>query len=168
MAEERPRFRYVRAMRLVHQNDFDRAYREGRRARGALITVVLRPNGLAHSRLGLSVGKRAYRGAVERNRARRVLREAFRLSYAQLPAGCDIVTIASTPGAEMSLAAVQPELVKLARKAHARLSEPPPPRREPKPAERAEARGASDAPPPASERDRAQEGEPPRGDRSAT
>lgn len=38
-----------------------------------------RPNGLRHHRLGLSVGKRVG-GAVARNRVKRLLREAFRLS----------------------------------------------------------------------------------------
>lgn len=45
-----------------------------------------RPNGLGHWRLGLSVGTR-FGGAVQRNRMKRLLREAFRLSQHELPVG---------------------------------------------------------------------------------
>ena len=48
---------FTRAMRLVHKNDFARAFRAGRRARGATAVVVVMTNGLDHSRLGLSVGR---------------------------------------------------------------------------------------------------------------
>ena len=47
-------------------------------------------NGLPHPRLGLIVGRR-HGGAVQRNRLKRVLREAFRLSQHDLPAGYDLV-----------------------------------------------------------------------------
>jgi ribonuclease P protein component len=58
-----------------------------------------RPNGLAFSRLGLTVTKRVA-GAVGRNRVRRLLREAFRLSgKAILPLGMDLVVVAKN-GAE--------------------------------------------------------------------
>lgn len=48
-----------------------------RKSEGPL-TVFVRPNGLGHPRLGLSVGRRAG-GAVTRNRYKRMVREAFRL-----------------------------------------------------------------------------------------
>lgn len=46
-------------------------------------------NGLGYSRFGLVVGRK-HGGAVERNRVRRRLREAFRLCRLQLPVGFDI------------------------------------------------------------------------------
>jgi len=65
-----------------------------RAARGPLTVFGLR-NGLGWSRLGLSVG-RAVGGAVERNRCKRMIREAFRLaggpgSVGAPPAGVDLV-----------------------------------------------------------------------------
>ena len=105
------------------RRDFDSAYREGRRARGSLVLVVAVANGLPHSRLGLSVGRRVWKSAVRRNRIRRVFREAFRLSYAELPAGHDFVLIPAEPRLKPSVEPVRAELVHLARKAVGRLAQ---------------------------------------------
>lgn len=78
--------------------DFQRVYKRGRRAKGANFTAVVLENGTARTRLGLSVGKRFAKRAVDRNRARRLLREAFRLELAALPAGLDVILVAH-PGA---------------------------------------------------------------------
>jgi ribonuclease P protein component len=48
--------------------------------------VIARPNGLGHARLGLAVGVRAAGNAVNRNRVKRVVREAFRHIHQELPA----------------------------------------------------------------------------------
>ena len=48
--------------------------------------VIARPNGLGHPRLGLAVGVKAAGNAVNRNRIKRVVRNAFRLRQAELPA----------------------------------------------------------------------------------
>ena len=108
---------YPRHLRLVRKNDFERVYREGLRARGATLLVVGAPNGLPHPRLGLSVGKAIWKGAVQRNRVRRIFREAFRLSYPELPVGVDIVMIPAAPRLDPSLAQVSGELVRLAKQA---------------------------------------------------
>jgi ribonuclease P protein component len=54
--------------------------------------VVALENGLALSRLGLTVGRRVG-GAVQRNRAKRLLRECFRLQAGPSPAA-DLVLLA--------------------------------------------------------------------------
>lgn len=112
-----------RTRRLAREKDFGRAYKEGSRAKGHLLTVIVVENGLAHSRVGLSVGKKCWSSAVKRNRVRRVFREAFRLSQADLPRGYDLVLVASTPKLEASLAPTRSELVYLARKAERRFLE---------------------------------------------
>jgi len=50
------------------------------------------PNGLPHSRLGLSVSKKIG-NAVVRNRWKRLIREAFRTSQSVLPGGLDLVVL---------------------------------------------------------------------------
>lgn len=119
MTAETPRLSFRRPLRLWRARDFARVYRQGSRARGPSLTVVLVPNDLEHPRLGLSVGKRCWKRAVRRNRVRRLFREAFRLSVPELPA-VDLVMIGSTPGLEPELAVIRHELVQLARRALAR------------------------------------------------
>jgi ribonuclease P protein component len=48
--------------------------------------VIARPNDLGRARLGLAVGVRAAGNAVNRNRVKRVVREAFRRIHQELPA----------------------------------------------------------------------------------
>jgi ribonuclease P protein component len=117
------RLRFDRAKRLVRRGDFQRAFAEGSRARGSILVVVVRRNGLSGTRLGLSVGRAIWRGAVQRNRVRRVFREAFRLSYPELPEGVDLVLIPAAPKLVPELAATQKELVALSWKALRRFDE---------------------------------------------
>ncbi|HED64929.1 MAG TPA: ribonuclease P protein component [Planctomycetes bacterium] len=117
------RLRFSLRRHRMGPKDFARVYREGSRARGSLMTVALCTNGLGHTRLGLSVGKRCWKSAVKRNRVRRVFREAFRLSLPELPSGLDVVLIASTPQLKPTLEPTRRELVKMVRKAHRRFLE---------------------------------------------
>ncbi|MEZ6017042.1 MAG: ribonuclease P protein component [Planctomycetota bacterium] len=123
---------FPRKFRVVRKADFARAYSHGRRARGGLLLVVGAPNGLDHARLGLSVGKRIWRGAVQRNRVRRVFREAFRLAVPDLPPGLDLVLIPAAPKLAPTLAETRDELVRLARKVARRLVEDGPRTEQPK------------------------------------
>lgn len=129
-------FAFLRRMRLVRERDFREVFREGSRARGSAVLLVVRENGLEHTRLGLSVGKSIWKSAVRRNRVRRIFREAFRLSYPDLPRGVDIVMIPAAPKLDPELAEVSAQLVALSRKALARSAV--------KAASRAASRAASD------------------------
>jgi ribonuclease P protein component len=124
-AGARLRLRFPRSARMRTRSDFERAYKRGKRARGAAVVVVAVENGLPYSRLGLSVGRAIWKDAVDRNRLRRVLREAFRLRRADIPAGLDLVLIPACPRARPELAAVGDEIVLLARRAAAALGREP-------------------------------------------
>ncbi len=75
--------------RVRRKRDFLRAYKQGHRYRiGPLRFCVVERE--QHSRLGLSVGRKVG-GAVTRNRWKRAIREAFRLSHHLLRRPRDII-----------------------------------------------------------------------------
>lgn len=83
------------------------------RAKTFLVLLSLGPgDGGGPARLGL-VASRKVGGAVQRNRAKRLLREAFRLHKAELEPGLDLVIIAHAELAACSLQDVERELVAL-------------------------------------------------------
>ncbi len=80
-----PRLTFRPRHRLTQARQFQGVYAaRASRAAGPFMVFAL-PNGLAHPRLGLSVGSRVG-GAVRRNRVKRLLREAFRALQHDLPA----------------------------------------------------------------------------------
>ena len=76
--------------------EFDRVYHTGRRLHGKGYSLIWRENALPWNRLGISVQKKTGR-AVDRNRIKRIIREAFRLNRQGFPARSDIV-ITVRPG----------------------------------------------------------------------
>lgn len=69
---------------LRGSNDFQRVYRTGKRYEGYLLTAFVLPNSLTHHRLGITASRKALGKAVDRNRAKRLLRETFRLTKPHL------------------------------------------------------------------------------------
>ena len=99
--------RFPRREHLKRKRDFDRVFRDGATFHLGEISVRALPNGLTHSRLGLSVGRR-HGGAVRRNRMKRLLREAYRLNRQMLRVPCDIVIVPSRQWRNLTLGAVDP------------------------------------------------------------
>src|SRR5258708_9099954 len=85
-------FRFHPWEHLRRPGDFRRAYDGKRSVSDERLIVYACENGLPHCRLGLSVSRK-FGGAVQRNKLRRLYREAFRLTKAELPAGLDLVLI---------------------------------------------------------------------------
>jgi ribonuclease P protein component len=86
---------FPRGARLLRHADFERVYKQGRRHFSASMTVFYwqRPEAAA-TLSGLRVGftvSRALGGAVQRNRMKRRLREAVRLTWVAAGPNADVV-----------------------------------------------------------------------------
>jgi ribonuclease P protein component len=89
--------------RLSRSGEFDRVYREGRShaSRYLVVYAFPRPGIDGPPRLGVSVGRKLG-GAVERNRVKRLLREAFWASAGHLAEGHDFVIVARPDVGELA------------------------------------------------------------------
>ncbi len=89
-----------RPYRLTRSDQYKRVQRGGRSRAHPLLILASAPNGGDTVRVGLTVGKKVG-GAVARNRAKRLLREAVRLYLPRIAPGHDIVLVGrpETPGA---------------------------------------------------------------------
>lgn len=121
-APESPRLRsrkgnaFPKSLRVVRKGDFDAAFATGARASCRAFLVLARANGLGLARIGISTGRR-FGAAHRRNRAKRLLREAFRLNYGAFPAGFDFVVVPRGDGFPDELKQVLELLAEAARRA---------------------------------------------------
>lgn len=94
-------FRFTRASRLQHKREFDAVYSgKARVERGPLVIHAV-PAATGRSRLGLAIGRRLG-NAVRRTRMKRLMRECFRLGWAEFPGEYDVI-IGCRPHEELPL-----------------------------------------------------------------
>ena len=79
------RYTFPAERRLRRKSEFDAAYARGRRLGNGFFAVTATSNDKSGARLGMAVAVRIAGGSVERNRLRRIIREAFRAHQHALP-----------------------------------------------------------------------------------
>ena len=118
MADETPRrLRLGRAARTKQSRDFGLVRQRGERlALGCLIANWRRLPAESPSRVGVITGRKIG-GAVVRNRARRLLRETFRVHQHDLAGPVDLVLVARASIVGKPFAAVEKDVLTTLRKA---------------------------------------------------
>ncbi len=112
-------FNLPKSARLRASGEFRRVYAGGLRYNGQFVTLFLLPNGLDTHRLGVTATRKAVGKAHDRNRAKRLLREGFRLNKAALetvPVKCDWVFNAKRSLLDTKLAGPLAELERIMRR----------------------------------------------------
>ena len=116
MSAARPALTLPPERRINRGRDFARARTEGRRlALGCLVLNWVESSG-EQTRLGVITSKKIG-GAVLRTRARRLLREAFRLNQHRLARPVDLVLVARQSIVEKAFADVERDFVNALRRA---------------------------------------------------
>ena len=103
------------ADRLKKRYEFRQVQLSGRRIHTPHFLLVVRPNALPNTRLGITVTKKVGT-AVQRNRIKRVVREVFRRNRQMFPASHDVVFIAKRDAASIGYDSLLAELQCAARK----------------------------------------------------
>jgi len=89
-------FQFTKAEHLTRKKEFERVFDEGKVFKNNEVVLYVIPNDFLHSRLGLVVSKKVG-NSPRRNRAKRLLREAYRLNKHLLKTHVDIIAIPRHP-----------------------------------------------------------------------
>ncbi|MCB8983886.1 MAG: ribonuclease P protein component [Ardenticatenaceae bacterium] len=98
--------------RLRRSADLRRVREQGRSRRHPLVVLIIQPNGLEVSRFAF-VASRRVGNAVQRNRARRLLREVIRGHLMEVKPGWDCLLIARQEMRDATLGAVETAVLAL-------------------------------------------------------
>lgn len=104
---------YTVPLKLNHV--FRRLYAKGDSAVGRFVVVYAKRNATDQNRLGITTGAKLGR-AVDRNRARRRIRETYRLNESRLKRGWDLVIVARAAAIDGDFGEMQKSFLRLCAK----------------------------------------------------
>jgi len=102
--------------RLKKKKDFEKVLKQGENIRGSVMYFKVLKTKEPEPRIGFIVSKKVSPKAVERNKARRRMKEAVRSSLDSLKKGTDIVIIALPKIKEKSFEEIKEEIQKTFKK----------------------------------------------------
>lgn len=105
-----------RKFRLTQSTDFKRVRRTGKSYAHPFVVLVVQTSEVPRVRVGVTAG-RSVGGAVQRNRAKRLIREAVRPLLPELLPGWDLILIARPALLSRSLQEIRQVLASLLRRA---------------------------------------------------
>lgn len=103
--------------RLTRSDDFKRVRQMGKSFAHPLVVLVTQSNQAKNLRVGITAGK-AIGNAVQRNRAKRLLREAMRSLIPNIASDTDLILVARTKLVTASLTDVTSALTNLLERAN--------------------------------------------------
>ena len=105
-----------REFRLTQSTDFKRVRQLGKSYAHPLVILIVLANEKDHSRFAVSAG-RSVGNAVERNRAKRLMRESVRQKFQKISTGWDVVMIARRGAAQAHLSEIDLTITNLLKRA---------------------------------------------------
>ena len=102
--------------RLKKRWEFQRGYRKGRKYWNREYVLYVYKNTCNRSRLGITASKKIGK-SVQRNRAKRLIREVFRLSKDRIYPGYDIIVVGRSPSIHLEYQSARKTLLRLFQKA---------------------------------------------------
>ncbi|MCB1114137.1 MAG: ribonuclease P protein component [Chlamydiia bacterium] len=103
---------FPKTLRLIRRKSFEKVQQNRARVFGRVILIEILPQSDSPLKMGITVSRK-YGKAHERNRFKRCVREAFRLSYANLPRGYHIVVRPKRPKIYPTTSEIMNDLLKL-------------------------------------------------------
>jgi len=114
--EEKVSFTFRKEERLRKSRDFKKVFDHGKSLGGSTVAFYFLPNDLGFPRAGFIASKKVSKRAVDRNRAKRLMREVFRLNKHRLKP-YDLVFIARKGILGKKYQDVEKDFLSLAKKA---------------------------------------------------
>lgn len=105
-------FNQIHPERLKKSWEFQRAYKNGKKYWDAYFVIYVYNTQFRNSRLGITVSKKVGK-SVQRNRVKRLIREAFRMLKVELQQHYDIVVVGRNTACSLSVNQVRDSLYKL-------------------------------------------------------
>ncbi len=100
-----------RRHRIAKSADFQKIFNTGHKCVGKYLVMWMIENGAG--RVGVVAAKKTFRRAVDRNRAKRLMREAFRLVSPKIDFAGDIVLVGRRKILDVKMQQVEEELLRL-------------------------------------------------------